>query len=1475
MKKAGGFIKRQILFLVAFLFIFTLSLFGRNNVYSADYNYQADPEIAWTYHENPTEDYDWPLLTTTYNNSIYLVAFSYPGGETKWNIVKISESTGIKDSSFGVDGIIQLDPLSTVDPKGIIVNEAGIFILTEEDTLSTVEWSVYGINANETEANLIYTHQQEIQAGDWADSYPVKFFDRGDSLVIFGFDTYTDTDPVMISTMKWITARISYTGSEVYYNSEEKSNQHDYLRDVSEDEGYYYLLGENGVGQYWYIQKLNKSNFSNVWQVDYDTTDFGFSPFRISLNDTDIFFVDMAGGNQTGKLDKDTGTAGWNGETVSATGEGLVSFGGLSVDNEGVYLFQSISQEGCSEDTCYGYLVERWDAVSMVKTNTIEYYYQVDGEMGDLWADGGRSFEGGFYVWGERKILPGPYRDEEFDYEWFINKYTFSELIEESQPPTFENLYDQAKNITFDEGEEVFGSPFEVRVHPTDTSGIKDVKFYIDGELRETDTTRDVNNEYSFNWEQELNESRVTVTACDLFNNCASLVRNVLYNPSDVISETINELPKDNTAIGLSYPYLMVAHNTDPRLTLVNLESNTSALINTVGNVSSYTPAIDGDYVVWPDKTVVGDYYRTKISLYQISTGITTTIRSGSDGVTDVAISGNDIVWQEGYMGEYRISIYNIITGQTVMLPVYDEEFGYYEIDISDGLVAYSNIISLDGGDSYRNQIFTYNISTGVTNRLTGTAELSQDNYTPVTDGKYVAYQCSRDTDIPYELCYFDLYTNEETILHNSDIAGAYPPGISDSYIYMRTSDGTERQLRVYDIISGTWSVIPGDQGNIQQLVDGNKVFSTVLNVELSLDEPTITEVYTRDLINPIFINFEGSADRINIVQNQVITANPYQIKVKPVDNSAAGAMGLGLGKVAAFPGGIDRVEFRVDGVLIGTDYWPDGDGLYDCNWDTSRYQSDISIVAFDINGNESLPILVSTTVNLPGDEDVPDDEVVVPPPVAGGTDEDPGDLPGDIVNAPADDQPKGEQDVSDNTDSQNNQPVPSEAKAENVSEKGFFEGLLSALMGFISEVPPVVAFVFPYLLFLLLAIASYLAYYQAKSELASIKKLTTIAEAEKILYEEKANFLMLSSHYLRTPMTLIKGGFELMESDKSIKANALERVKKIILDLGGKIETILNNIENSSYLAAIKEPQKEGSLVKRYGSLYIVLPILFIATIVIVANVLFVNVKKIDPNIINFLTQLVLFVVVSELFAVSLRKMLNAKKETIKYKVMIKHQRDIDQARSNFMQEVSKQLDNDLGSLRSFSDKATSKDAAGLKEGEIRLELIMDKINLLSEIRTTGLHGFSDRVGLPNLISEIARSYSDKLKEKNIKVENKISIKEVVTDKQKLQYVLISVFDNAVKFSKENGKISIRTSKAKNAVKVEIKDTGIGIPDKEMVHLFKPFSRAGSALDFDFEGLGLGLYLSKIIANYLGGDVELISSQKSGTTVTIWFRSW
>ena len=109
-------------------------------------------------------------------------------------------------------------------------------------------------------------------------------------------------------------------------------------------------------------------------------------------------------------------------------------------------------------------------------------------------------------------------------------------------------------------------------------------------------------------------------------------------------------------------------------------------------------------------------------------------------------------------------------------------------------------------------------------------------------------------------------------------------------------------------------------------------------------------------------------------------------------------------------------------------------------------------------------------------------------------------------------------------------------------------------------------------------------------------------------------------------------------------------------------------------------------------------------------------------------------------------------------------------------------------------------------------------------------------------------------------------------TDIQKLKQVLLNLLSNAAKFSKHcDITLTVKMGKGStDDVQFSVSDQGIGIPADKLPALFKPFTQVDGSSTREFEGTGLGLYLTKRFVEILGGAIAVDSREGVGSTFTV-----
>jgi two-component system, OmpR family, phosphate regulon sensor histidine kinase PhoR len=172
------------------------------------------------------------------------------------------------------------------------------------------------------------------------------------------------------------------------------------------------------------------------------------------------------------------------------------------------------------------------------------------------------------------------------------------------------------------------------------------------------------------------------------------------------------------------------------------------------------------------------------------------------------------------------------------------------------------------------------------------------------------------------------------------------------------------------------------------------------------------------------------------------------------------------------------------------------------------------------------------------------------------------------------------------------------------------------------------------------------------------------------------------------------------------------------------------------------------------------------------------------------------------------------------------------------------------------------------------RLNNIVKDLLLLSKLEQDYKLEKYERVNLKNIISVILPLFNEKLKEKNINfvINAGEEMYPVSGDSFKLEQMLINIVDNAVKYT-DQGEIRINLENLEDTVRVEIVDTGIGIPDQDKSRVFERFYVVDKSRSRSLGGTGLGLSIVKHIAILHNAVIKIENNNGRGTKFIIVFK--
>lgn len=221
--------------------------------------------------------------------------------------------------------------------------------------------------------------------------------------------------------------------------------------------------------------------------------------------------------------------------------------------------------------------------------------------------------------------------------------------------------------------------------------------------------------------------------------------------------------------------------------------------------------------------------------------------------------------------------------------------------------------------------------------------------------------------------------------------------------------------------------------------------------------------------------------------------------------------------------------------------------------------------------------------------------------------------------------------------------------------------------------------------------------------------------------------------------------------------------------------------------------------------------------------------------------------------------------------------------SKSEFLANMSHELRTPLNAVIGFSEIMVSellgpigtpkyqeyaKDIHG--SGQYLLDVISDILDM-SKIEAGRVQIEAKPAEFGTIIDHALRIVEPRAKESKIsiirKVEPGISL---VADERALKQVLINILTNAVKFTPENGKVTIKAKRMDSELKIAIIDTGIGIPERYIEKLGRPFEQVENQFTKSRGGSGLGLAISRSLIELHGGRIKISSVEGSGTTVAI-----
>lgn len=216
-----------------------------------------------------------------------------------------------------------------------------------------------------------------------------------------------------------------------------------------------------------------------------------------------------------------------------------------------------------------------------------------------------------------------------------------------------------------------------------------------------------------------------------------------------------------------------------------------------------------------------------------------------------------------------------------------------------------------------------------------------------------------------------------------------------------------------------------------------------------------------------------------------------------------------------------------------------------------------------------------------------------------------------------------------------------------------------------------------------------------------------------------------------------------------------------------------------------------------------------------------------------------------------------------------------LESSRSSFVANVSHELKTPMTSIAGFIDgildgtipKEKETYYLGIVSAEIRRlsRLVVAMLNM-SKIESGEFEMKPNNYDISDQIIHILLTFEQKIEKKNIEIIGLESLEPtyIVADPDMIYQVIYNIFDNAVKFTNENGFIKVTLEDLGNKIQVSIKNSGSGIKAEELSRVFERFYKVDKSRSLDAKGAGLGLYIVKTMVEMHSGRIYAKSEDEN-----------
>ncbi len=400
----------------------------------------------------------------------------------------------------------------------------------------------------------------------------------------------------------------------------------------------------------------------------------------------------------------------------------------------------------------------------------------------------------------------------------------------------------------------------------------------------------------------------------------------------------------------------------------------------------------------------------------------------------------------------------------------------------------------------------------------------------------------------------------------------------------------------------------------------------------------------------------------------------------------------------------------------------------------------------------------------------------------------------------------------------------------------------------------------------LLLAMAAAYAW-QAYRQLRQNRLLRQGLNLTNQVRENMESFLHIVTHYLGTSATLIGLAAESLGKNESLTST-----KGVFVTVADNFKKYVNNLISVLNVQAtdIKEELSSGGKIQRYSTRrWVIIPIAAGSALTLISTFGLSGVGLWQTEMLTLVFNTILAIGSGLLVFIFFRTWQNQRQLKADLVSTIRLSENALEARRSVIQKNQKEISAHLALVdrqASLIDDPTFKKR--VQAGLSQLRQVEEGFNRVVQL-TAAVAARTTRAYIP--INQITERLAGKAKEKHVDLNVKIAPSTTTRLlPEELDHVLTTLVSNAVEFTPEGGHVDVRADNKGTALSVSVKDTGVGIPKEKIPTLMQPFARATSTETYDYSGLGLNLYITRLIAEKYGGSVRIKSDKNKGALIEV-----